>query len=161
MGVTIILNDLAGLHGAEQCARSWLTSQRSRKAGKSYLLCVGTNPDGRPMLTGVPKGALSAIRKAGIAFERASQPTANRESQAMGVPGVTIAVTDEQSMREAARCALDWLQKQPNEPSLTKYALFVSTAPDGRLRLTGIPGEILPALQRAGIAFETCEDSLS
>ena len=72
----------------------------------------------------------------------------------MGADAVTILVDDEKSMREAADCALDWLNKTPEHTPGTKYAFIVQSIPDGRVTITGVPIEVLPDLRRAGIAFE-------
>lgn len=70
---------------------------------------------------------------------------------------VTILLTDEECMRRAAQCALDWMSAQPDHVPGTKYALFVSISPDGRVTLDGVPGEALPEIRREGIAFEIRE----
>ena len=72
----------------------------------------------------------------------------------MGTDAVTILVDDEKSMREAADCALDWLNKTPEHTPGTKYAFIVDSALDGRVTITGVPVEVLPDLRRGGIAFE-------
>ena len=72
----------------------------------------------------------------------------------MGVDAVTILLDDEETMHQAADCALDWLNRQPEHTPGTKYAFIVDSAPDGRVTLAGVPVEVLPDIRRAGIDFE-------
>ena len=74
--------------------------------------------------------------------------------QAVGCGAATIVLDDEESMHLAAQYALQWLRRQPDHVSGTNYGFIVCTLPDGRVTLAGIPGEVLPAIQRAGISFE-------
>ena len=77
----------------------------------------------------------------------------------MGVDAVTILVDDEETMHQAADCALDWLNKQPEHSPGAKYAFIVASQPDGRVTITGMPADVLPDLRRAGIEFEVLLDS--
>lgn len=66
---TIVLDDEESMHLAAQCALDWLNSQPDHLPGNSYAFIVGTLPDGRVTLAGVPGEVLPAIRSARITFE--------------------------------------------------------------------------------------------